>query len=326
MIKLRAEDNDDLWHLEKVIRPGDVVTVRTTRKVVFPSGESERKPVTITLQVEKTEFRAETGGLKILGVITAGRPEEYVQTGEHHSVEVVPGTQLSVKKEWKKHDIDRLKEAQEKKELVHIITLDDREAYVHTIRPFGPVERAHFTFASGKYYAEKAGDKYAEVVEFIKRLEGTLGVAGPGFWPDEFVKRVKEDDKTLAHKLLTIQANDVGANGVAEVIKSDEFEKMISSARTARENKLIEEFTKKLSKDMVAYGPEKVEEALDYGAGETLLVIDTVLLKDREKIEPLLEKAEQTRTDVVIVSHENPESEKLSSFGGIVVILRFSYE
>ncbi len=326
-IRLRAEDPDDLWHLEKVIRPGDLVTARTTRKVVFESGASERKPVTVTLRVERVAYRPSTNSLKILGVIVSGKPEEYVQAGEHHSIDVSPGSELSVEKDvWKKHDLDRLKEAQEKKQLVHVVTLDDREAYVHTIRPFGLSERAHFTFPSGKYYPEKAKEKYSELLEVLKRLDGLLVIAGPGFWPEDLYKRMKEDDPDTAKRARIVSSNDIGARGVSEVIKSEEFQKIVQNARAAKEVRAVEEFTAALAKDNAVYGIGKIEEALDYGAIEKLIITDSLFMSKREEIEPLLDKAEQTRAEVLIISHENPESEKVSAFGGIVGILRFKYE
>ncbi len=325
-VRLRAEDYDDLWHLEKVIKQGDLVTGRTTRKVVFESGESERKSVTITISVGKVEYRPDTNSLKILGKIVSGKPEEFVQTGEHHSFEVFPGTEITIEKEWKKHELDRLKEAQEKKKKVHVVTVDDKDAYVHTIRPFGPVERAHFTFRTGKYYQEKQVEKYSELFKFLQELDGLIILAGPGFWSEEVYRKLKQTDPEVAKKAQVLQTNDIGRRGVSEVLKSEEFQKIVHEARAAKEARAIEEFTVALAKNNAVYGLKKIEEALDYGAVQKLVLTDKILMERREEIERLLDRAEQTRTEVIIVSHENPESEKITAFGGIVGTLRFRYE
>ena len=60
------------------------------------------------------------------------------------------------------------------------------------------------------------------------------------------------------------------------------------------------------------------------GAVEKLLVLDNLLIDDREKIEKLLEKAEKMGTKVMIVSHENEASKKLKAFTGIAALLRFN--
>jgi protein pelota len=48
-ITLRIENPEDLWHLDHLVEPGDVVISRTLRKVVIKSGDEvrhgERKPM-----------------------------------------------------------------------------------------------------------------------------------------------------------------------------------------------------------------------------------------------------------------------------------------
>ena len=83
---LLVENEEDLILLTQIIKEGDVLEFSTTR--VYRVGrKEERKKVRLILKVEKIK---EAQGLKILGVILDGWPEEYVPRGKHHSVDVVP--------------------------------------------------------------------------------------------------------------------------------------------------------------------------------------------------------------------------------------------
>jgi len=92
MVRVMVENLDDLWYLSNVICPGDRVSARTERRVkakddMERAGKSERVAVTITLKVEKTDFRLENDSFRISGTITEG-PEDLVSAGSHHTINV----------------------------------------------------------------------------------------------------------------------------------------------------------------------------------------------------------------------------------------------
>ncbi|HIP74833.1 MAG TPA: mRNA surveillance protein Pelota, partial [Thermococcus paralvinellae] len=72
------------------------------------------------------------------------------------------------------------------------------------------------------------------------------------------------------------------------------------------------------------YGIGEVEEGANYGAIETLLILDELLKGGmREKIEQLMEFVRQMRGNIVIVSSEHEGGEKLKALGGIAALLRY---
>ena len=77
-------------------------------------------------------------------------------------------------------------------------------------------------------------------------------------------------------------------------------------SRIARESILIEDLIREISVDgKAAYGFADVQNALGYGAIETLLVADETLRNGREKgvdIDELLMKIEQAQGKVVVFS------------------------
>ncbi len=74
-MKLVPEVLEDLWHLERVLEPGDIVSSSSTR--VFKASEKEgeegeRKKVRIELQAEKIDFSKSASKLRVTGKIIGG--------------------------------------------------------------------------------------------------------------------------------------------------------------------------------------------------------------------------------------------------------------
>jgi protein pelota len=80
----------------------------------------------------------------------------------------------------------------------------------------------------------------------------------------------------------------------------------------------------------VAYGPESVAEAAEYGAVETLLIVDDALRRERGDegdwdvdVDDVLETVDQKGGDVVVFSAEFDPGEQLRNLGGIAALLRY---
>ena len=73
-IKLVPENTDDLWHLEHLIAPGDLVFATTFRTVELPADrvrpeKPEKKPVRLGIRVERVEFHKYANRLRVSGLI-----------------------------------------------------------------------------------------------------------------------------------------------------------------------------------------------------------------------------------------------------------------
>lgn len=115
--KIRVENKLDLWHLEKMIEPRDLITAKTIRTIfVLREGKKEkagRKQFTLTIKVEKVRYHKQKEKLRIIGKIVEG-PNE-VQLGSYHAIEVGVGKRLKIEKgKWKKEQIERLERARVK--------------------------------------------------------------------------------------------------------------------------------------------------------------------------------------------------------------------
>jgi len=333
-IRVKPEIIEDLWHLEKIIKPGDLVSGTSDRKFTTESGKSERVPVRIKLQTEKVEFHKPSNSLKVLGIIVEGSPEEYVRLKAHHSLEVGLFDVLTIEKVWKKYELDRLKEAEKssRREKVFVLMLDEREAEFFVIREFGVEPLGKVQCESRGKYAGASKDVqpkyYAEILELISKKEGKIVIAGPGFEKDNFYSYLKDKNAGLAKKTTIESASDTGGRGIYELLNKGTLDKILRDSRFAEETKAIERFVAEVSRknSKATYGLSNVEKALDMGAVEELLILDKLLLDKRETIERLLEKAEKIGAKVMVVSHENEASDRLKGFTGVAALLRYVIE
>jgi protein pelota len=90
-VRAKPETLEDLWHLEKIIAPGDAVSGTTQRKFVSEGGAQERKKVHVTLSVEKVEFHKPSQRLKVLGKIEADRKSTRLNSS-HNSESRMPSS------------------------------------------------------------------------------------------------------------------------------------------------------------------------------------------------------------------------------------------
>ncbi|MFH1424765.1 MAG: peptide chain release factor aRF-1 [archaeon] len=174
-----------------------------------------------------------------------------------------------------------------------------------------------------------ANDFYKEVSEaantIFKKEENLKGiiVGGPGPTKTELMD--KEHIHTdLREKVLGIlDIGYTGEQGLRELIeKSDDI---LKEAAVMKEKHLVDKFLGHLGKDtgLATYGEEDVRKALAMGAIEVLMLSEDL---DEEKIEELTETAQQTATEVQIISNETREGQQISQFGGYAAILRFKVE
>lgn len=347
-ISLVPESLDDLWHLKHVIDAGDLVYSVTFRRLeeatdkVRPD-KTEKKPVRLGIRTEGVEFHKFSRRLRIKGVIEHGIETEL---GAYHTFNIEPGVKLSVVKEWKEHQLKRLREAEKAVASpdVLVVTVEDGEAIAGVVRQYGVDELFSLRYGSGKGMESAGGGKKDFFNDLLKHVQNSVQVtraealiiAGPGFIKDDFFSFLKEQDAELAKKTRIEQTSSIGVSGFLEVLKRGAVERLKKEERLTKEVTLLDRLMAEISKDWdnkAVYGKEEVRRALEYGAVETLLVSDEKLMKSRiegaeeereaEEIDRMLEEAERKRGEVVVFSTEFEPGKRLNALGGIAAILRF---
>ncbi len=325
--RLVPETLDDLWHLERIVEPGDFAEARTFRSVKLGEKE-EKKPVFIRIEVEKVEFAKYANKLRLTGKIVQGEPEEFVQRGKYHTLDAEKGEKITIIKKWMAHHIKRLKDAEReaKRPKVRIIVMDDEKALTALVMGYG-VEYGPEFYSEARKRDEKFEEKrlgyYAEIAKEMGMREERYIIAGPGFEKDNFRKYLEKKEPALLRRASFESVSYAERNGVNELLKKGIVGKLIGEARIEKEAELVGKIMMHINKEdgLAAYGFAEVERALSSGAAETVMVLDE-LLRNGKKAEALAEEAEKSAVVVVFSSEADPGQE-LKGLGGIAALLRF---
>jgi protein pelota len=331
------ESVDDLWHLSHVITPGDRVAAMADRRIQRADDLERdtggvRETLFIVVAVESVEFARFATRLRTGGEIVHCSRED--QIGQHHTLNIEPYGEVSIQKRFHPDQLERLEsaEAATDQPAVIVVTVEEGAGYIHDIAAHGATERMSITHPTGKgEYAQPRATLFEELADAVGRMElDALVLAGPGFTKQEakpYIEAVVAEDATLR----MVDTAGVGDRGVHEVLTRGVIDELQTESRIAAEAALIDEVTRRLSTDgPVSYGPEAVAEAIDYGAVEELLVVDTTLQDARHAggatargLNRQLEQVEQQGGSVTVLSGEFDPGRQLANLGGIAALLRF---
>ncbi len=335
------ESLDDLWHLSHVIEPGDRVAGDTTRRIQRNDEQlrdtgGEREHIWAEIEVDDIEFARFANRLRVGGEITDCSRED--QLGHHHTLNVEQNAEIEIEKRFKPDQRDRLESAVEATDApdVAVATVEEGQAHVHSVAQYGTEERASITAPTGKgEYARPRAELFDELTAVLKRLDvDGIVLAGPGFTKQDALDHIDENAPELSASITTVDTSSVGDRGVHEVLKRGAVEDVQQETRIAEESELIDELTARIAEGAeVAYGPEQVAKAADYGAVERLLVLDDRLRAERRgeggwdiDVDDVVETTEQKGGEVTVFSSEFDPGQQLRNLGGIAALLRYRLE
>ena len=319
-ISLRVETADGLWHLQHILCQGDLVRSRTTRKVSIKRGgeieEGDRKPMTLTIRLEKAGFDVTTGTLRLSGTVEEG--PETVRKGSHHTLRVEPGTELSViKARWTSQQLKRLSEAGARRPKILVLTLDRDEAQLAMLGESG----IRMLASAACRDREDKESYFREILGLISGSEGyeRLLIAGPGFEAENFFRFLGEKAPALAARAFVEKCSDTGITGMAEILRRS-GERILRETRMAKESRLVEEVLSRIKAGgLVAYGRDETAGCVEAGAAERLLVS----MEKAAEFEGLMERCESMGGEVSMITSDHPLGEQFLHLGGIAAFLRF---
>ena len=324
-IRLLPESIDDLWHLQHLIAPGDLVFATTFRSVESATDKIrpekvEKRPVRLGIRAEKVEFSEHGVRLRITGLIEHG-----VDAGAYHTINVETGYEISVIRHWRPVDLERIERAVKSSVygIIYILTLEEGEAELFRLRQYGPESVITLTAGSGKGgRAETRSGFFDAVLKIIADISGPLVIAGPGFIKEDFVRYAKNKNSVPAGRAIIVETRRIGRGAVQDVIGTGTLEKLIGDLQLSREVKLMDDVLLRISREgAVAYGKKQVEIAIEYGAVDEILLADS-LLRDQSVVH-LIENAEKMQAKIVVLSTAFEPGERLEALGGIAALLRY---
>jgi protein pelota len=325
-LKVRVDNLEDLWALQRVVFAGDVVKAESERKFKPEGSEGEFKTVVITLRVEKTELDKSAGRLRILGKILEGKPMEYVRMNSYHTLNIAPDTELEISKsKWHRYLIDVVRSAvlESRRPRLGIIVVDDEKAMPAYLLGYG-IEFKNTIYSnlskrmSQKEFREQEKKYFDEVLDVAMGMNvDTIVIAGPGFTKDDIKAYANESGalKKSAKSVVFESASNAERSGVYELIKGVGVARLMQRERISREFALMEQFLQGLGMGTSKYGSENVREAIDDLTAGIVLVNDSMLWD--KGIEEILEKAEKRKLTIEIFNADDEAGMQLNGFKGI---------
>ncbi|MCI4328345.1 MAG: hypothetical protein L3J86_02060 [Thermoplasmata archaeon] len=334
--KLLLQTPSDLWRTARLVRPGDRVGASTTRRDPeapedAPAAQRERRRVFLVVLAEQVEFHGFSKHVRVTGPIVEGP----FDIGRHHTLDVDVGETISVQKEsWAAGDFALLDEgvagAGEPKLVV--ATVDWGEATIvrlrgRSVETVADVRRTLAGKREGSGQAEKDRRTYLEELVGIVAPEladaSTVVVAGPGFLKEQLSAALAEAVPAHRGKIRIFATAETGRVGLDELLRSGRAAEALRGSAAAEEADLVEKLVTALGGVRAAVGPAEVEEAVNAGAAETVLVSETRL--SEPATQATLEASKGARARVFVVRDDGDAGKRLHGLGGIGALLRYDW-
>lgn len=157
--------------------------------------------------------------------------------------------------------------------------------------------------------------------EFLNKpdLKGIL-IGGPGPTKEDFISGNYLNTE-LKKKIIAVKdLSYTGSFGLHELL--DKSQDVLAQEEVMIEKQIMQKFFEIFAKEesKVTYGKDETIKALQLGAIDTLLLSESLDVKEIEDFEL---EADKFRTEVRIISTETREGKQLKDLGGVAAILRY---
>jgi protein pelota len=335
-IDFTIESEDDLYVIYLLIDPGDIIYGWTVREFRGREGSrGERIRIYVGLKVENLEYHAFRGTLRVRGVLIE-IPEWFEGAkGSHHTMELSYGIEYRL---VKPSDIDRgfinkvLEMFSGASISVLLVSVSMEEVAVAHIRRFGRELLGTIPIQGGGKEGEDSLDRFrrslrnalTQVKQWVQVRRPTHIVVVGNHMTLSMAKDVINEELGK----LGIQAiyHEQGEGGLAGIY---EFERVgvdvLRKLNISLGQEYVDEVFSRLGmgNGLVAVGVDEVRKALEFGAVETLIVLDETYKEKGYEMRNLISMVLRTRANLVIIPSSTESGERLRSIGGITALLRF---
>ncbi len=170
-----------------------------------------------------------------------------------------------------------------------------------------------------KEFFKRISDAMKEHFFENKKLKGIL-IGGPIPTKEEFLEQGQLVTQ-LKEKVIAVRdLGDTGMPGLIELVNL--CQDVLAEQEITKQKIVLDEFFEMLAKepDKVSYGLSEVENRLNRGAVQKLIISKSLNKKDIKHLEEI---AESTSSEIHLVTNETPEGIQFDNLGGIGAILRF---
>ena len=293
--------------------------------------KGERVKVTVALSVEDIRLDSSVERVRVRGSIVEASDESVTKIGTH-AITLSPGHPLTIRKvHWTPVEEALLRPSRALSQRFIVVAVDRREAGI------GILSGSHLSVVTtlesglgGKMSEEHSSKPYvSKVVDIVAHYskEGDeVIVAGPGNFKSSVVNQLKERLKSIP--VRSVEGLDTtGADGVRSLVKDPAFQEIAKGSLLVEMQKLVTEVVRRVSSGdrKVVYSLSRVREAAEAGAVESCAVSDDVFSTglDEEELVQVLNLVEAKRGSVYLADSSLEFGKQISSFGGIVALLRY---
>lgn len=326
-IKVEPHTVEDLWYLSRFIDEGDLAEGVTFRRVKVldktRADSGEKLKIHVQIQISSVEFAENSNKLRVTGKILHGSPVEFIQIGEHQTLDVEPYEHIKIYKKKLREDQKSLLEeakAQSKQVKAVMCLVDEKQATLCRLSPLGLKFFAEVENHANKRdlpnFAKRQQEYYYEIISILEREETNhVIIAGPGFTKDNLKKYLENKKPQLAKKAMYDSASNSEKSGAYELLKSGVLEKLLGEQKLQQEYKTLEWLKASTAKEdgLSTYGYAEVKKAVEVAAVDELYVSDEVVRK-KEEVQDLLENAKKTGSKILIFNSQDSAGKEFSAF------------
>jgi peptide chain release factor subunit 1 len=173
--------------------------------------------------------------------------------------------------------------------------------------------------SAAKEFFKRTAEAMKEHFWDNKKLKGIL-VGGPIPTKDEFLVQGQLVTK-LKEKVIAVKdIGGTGMHGLQELV--EKCQDVLAEQEITKQRVILDLFFEKLAKDpnKVSYGEAEVEDRLNRGAVDKLIISKSL---SREKVKILEKLAKKSSAETHIVTNETSEGVQFDNLGGVAALLRF---
>ncbi|KAI6214474.1 Protein pelota-like protein [Aphelenchoides besseyi] len=352
-VTLICDEEEDVWHVYNLIRPGDNVRCSTLRKVTTEtqtgSKNSQRVHVTLTILVETITYDPSVCTLHLKGwqesfscaycsfyQVKTYKKTNMFEWGAYHTLDIEINRQFTLTKEvWDSMDLERL---QNSADITHVA--DVAAVVMHEGLANVCLLTSTMTVVKSKIDVQIARKRKGFSSQHDKSLSRFFEMIVHAFMKHVVMENLKcviiamnaKDILQNRSKFLLVHSTSGFKHALKEVLADPAVANRISDTKAQAEVKALDTFMDLMNNDSAraVYGYNHVYLALNQLAIETLMISDLLFrsrnIQQRKKYVHLVEQAREQRVTVMIFSSMHVSGEQLGQLTGVAAILRYPIE
>jgi protein pelota len=358
-IRVSPETPEDVWHLFNLLSLTDVITMSTVRKVkttgVTGSVKSDKVRCTLTIKVNSAPiYDSSNATIRISGVNSS--ESAHVRMGAAHTFTVGINETITITKPcWDAVHLQRIQLCTDVTKfaevagvvlqqtgLGHLCLITDCMTVTKAKIDVNIPKKRHNEGATGdkqaKMFDKFFGQMYRAIVEHVDfAVVKVVLIGGPGYIPADLLRFVLNEaarlgDKQITDnkdKFITVHASSGHKHALDEVLLDETVRQRLSDTKVSRDVLILDRFMRILDTDpdRAFYGLAHVQQAVDQGAVEHLLITDDVFRNSdvnvRRMYVALTETVKASSGSTVLFSGMHHAGRRLTQVSGVAAILRF---